>query len=420
MADTLAAVTDDGVLLATNSHRRPNEPQLLRWQGAADHEADAEVATTGGTRIPQARRTHAVLLSQVWWAWGAEAGANEHGVAMAAQPVLTRGGSRPDGAMPGSDLLRLALERAADRREAVEAVVGLLEAHGQDAADGPRGRRGPRDTSFVVADRSGVTLLETAGSEWATEEVAGARSVSAALTIEGFADRHADRLRGRLWATADRRARTQAAAASARGPAALMGALRDHGSDRPPDLPRYRRATGAVGGSCAHAGGMLASTQTTASWLSDLRATRPRQAGTTDEAGTHWVTGTAAPCTSVFWPAAVGVPVELDAGSSPPREFDDPARLWWRHERLHRAALRDADRALMPLAIGRDALEELWLADPPASIEALGTADDWRAAALEGLRALEPADTRPLRVAVQWRRWGARAGPPGWARPGSR
>ncbi len=412
MADTLAAVTDDGVLLATNSHRPPNEPQLLRWHAAAEHAAGAEVVATGGTRIPQARRTHAVLLSQVWWAWGAEAGANEHGVAIAAQPVLTRGGSRPEGALPGPDLLRAALERAADRRVAVEVVVSLLEAHGQDAA----GRdASARDSSFLVADPGGATLLETAGREWASEEVEGSRSVSAALTIEGFADRHADRLRGRFWAAAGRQARTRAAAEAARTPGDLLGALRDHGSDRVPDLPRYRRAAGAMGGACVHAGGLLGSTQTTASWLSDLRPGRPAQAGAAAEIGTHWVTGTAAPCTGVFWPASVGTPVDLDRGAGPPREADDPAYLWWRHERVHRAALRSADRTLDPLATGRDALEELWLADPPASVDALGAAEAWRAAALEGLRALEPADTRPLRVAGQWRRWGSRAGLPGWA-----
>ncbi len=396
MADSLATVTDDGVLLASNHHGHPNEPHLLRWRPAADG-------------------AHAVLLSRPWWGEGADAGANEHGVAITAQPVATRrAGARPEGALPGGELARRALERSLDRREAVEVLTRLLEEHGQDAPPEDRAGRAARDTSFLVADPRGVTLLETAGRQWATEEVVGSRSVSAGLTIEDFAARFAARGRGRTWRVAERRARTGAAAAAAAGPADLFAALRGHGSARPPDLPRFRRRTGALRGACAHAGGLVTTAQTTASWVSDLRPGRPRQQGATAESGTHWVTGTAAPCTSIFWPAAVGVPAPVDRSASVgPRE--DPASLWWRHERVHRAALCDADRTLDPLATGRDVLETLWLAGPPRSADALEAAEDWRGAALDGLRALEPADTRPVRVAVQWRRWNARAGLPAWA-----
>ena len=79
MCDTLVSLGNDGVLFAKNSDRDPNEAQVLRWHAAADHEPGTEVACTW-ISVPQVPHTHGVLLSQPWWMWGAEIGANEHGV----------------------------------------------------------------------------------------------------------------------------------------------------------------------------------------------------------------------------------------------------------------------------------------------------------------------------------------------------
>src|SRR6476620_4239317 len=107
MCDTLVTVTDDGVLLAKNSDRDPNEAQLLRWHPAADHDPSTTVRTTW-SEVPQATRTHAVLLSQPWWMWGAEIGANEHGVVIGNEAVFTRRtGDDGSGVLLGMDLLRL-------------------------------------------------------------------------------------------------------------------------------------------------------------------------------------------------------------------------------------------------------------------------------------------------------------------------
>lgn len=394
MCDTLVAVTDDGVLFAKNSDRDVNEAQLLRWFPAADGGPGETVRCTWST-VPQAVRTHAVLLSQPWWMWGAEIGANEHGVVIGNEAVFTRrarSARRDESPLLGMDLLRLGLERAASRLEAVEVIVSLLEQYGQGGSCSHEHPRFTYDNSYIVADPSGATVLETAGRHWATEDVTGARSISNGLTISGFAERFADPVRGRVAACRTRRARTTASAARATGPLDMMAALRDHGGP----APRWSAVNGALSAPCAHAGGLVTSTQSTASWVADLRP-----------GGRHWVTGTSAPCTSIFKPVAVDDPLEPEPAAS--NQFDT-TQLWWRHERLHRLALRDFAVAASAFVEERDRLEVGWVAAPPSSREAFAVAEraeaEWLAAVRE--RALD--DRRPAWVRRQWRRWNRAAG----------
>src|SRR4051794_16854068 len=107
-------------MFAKNSDRDPNEAQVLRWHASADH-APGDTVRCTWVEIPQAPHTHAVVLSQPWWMWGAEVGANEHGVVIGNEAVFTK---LPTGepALLGMDLLRLALERGADRAQAVAVI----------------------------------------------------------------------------------------------------------------------------------------------------------------------------------------------------------------------------------------------------------------------------------------------------------
>jgi secernin len=394
MCDTFVRVEPDRVLFAKNSDRDPNEAQGLDWLPAADHPPGATVRTTH-LGIPQVAHTHAVLLSRPFWLWGAEMGANEHGVVIGNEAVFTRQPYASTG-LTGMDLLRLALERASSATAAVEVIVELLRAHGQGGGCGHEDPAFTYHNSFLVADPRHAIVLETAGSHHAIEVVGdGARAISNGLTIPGFADRHADRLRTRVSACRVRRARTEAQAGVADGPAAMMRALRDHGEGERGG-PSYRVANGGMAAPCMHAGGLVTASQTTASWVSEL---------TTDGAR-HWATGTAAPCTGLFKPVAVDLPVDL--GPALTDRYDERT-VWWRHERLHRAALRDPARLLPRFVAERDAVERRWFADPPDPAAAFAAADELTAAWLERVTAVPSTDLRPAYVRRYWRVRDARA-----------
>ncbi len=383
MCDTAVHVTPRGVLFAKSSDRDPNEAQQLEWHGPLRHPEGARLRCTW-IEIPQVAATHGVLLSRPFWMWGAEIGANDRGVVIGNEAVFTRGRYEKVG-LTGMDLLRLALERAATADEAVHTIVTLLQRHGQGGGCGHEDRSFTYHNSFLVADRRGAIVLETSGRSFATERVVrGARSVSNGLTIRGFAAVQSSWLATRVSECATRRARTEAHAARANGPADMMRLLRDHG-DRA--WPEYRLLNGAMRAPCIHAGGAIVSAQTTASWVAEL----------SEEGVRHWATGTAAPCVGLFKPVRVEEPLALGPLAT---DVPDAASLFWRHERLHRRVLRDPAR-LAPLFLAeRDAVEARWLASPPEPREAWAEGDrllsKWTAVveASDGVRDVRPAWTR--------------------------
>lgn len=389
MCDTMVSLTDDGLLFAKNSDRDANEAQVLRWYPAADHAPGSRLRCTW-TEIDQVAHTHAVLLSQPWWMWGAEMGANEHGVVIGNEAVFTRRtGDRGDGSLLGMDLLRLALERSTSAEEAVLTIVDLLERYGQGGSCSHEHPGFSYDNSYLVVDRHRAIVLETAGRQWETEHVTGpGRSISNGLTIPHFAKQYADPLRGRVAACAVRRTRTEAAARGAEGPGDLFAALRDHGSAAG---PQWSPLNGALSAPCAHAGGLVTSTQSTASWVADLR-----------QAPRHWVTGTSAPCTSVFKPVEVETPLAVDPEPMPENHLD-PAYRWWRHEQLHRLALRDHPASLARFGPERDRVEAAWLAEPPDGADAFAAADALEERWLADLVAAGLPDRRPAWLRRQWR-----------------
>ena len=377
MCDTIAVVRKNEVWLAKNSDRDVNEAQILEWHPRRTHAAGSTVACTW-IEIPQVAETNAVLISRPFWMWGAEMGANEHHVVIGNEAVFTKQPYNKTGLL-GMDLLRLALERADTAEKACNIITALMQEHGQGGGAGHENRRFTYHNSYIIADPNGAIVLETAGNEFATERVEGTRTISNGLTIPGFAEKHSESLKTRVSQCRLRRPITARLASKTRNARHLFAALRDHGAGNA--NPPYRWLNGAMGCPCMHAGGVATGSQTTGSWVTRM----------SKDGAQHWATGTAAPCTGIFKPIAVDQPLDLGSPSDAP---DDS--LWWRHEQLHRAVMRNPE-ALRDLFIPeRNATETAWVEDPPDSHAAFEQADELLAKWTDAVCSKTVNDVRPF------------------------
>ncbi|MGC8856614.1 MAG: C69 family dipeptidase [Anaerolineae bacterium] len=374
MCDTLVAtpaVTREGVMLfGKNSDREPNEAQVLEFVPGGEHPAGSRLKCTY-IAIPQVKRTWSVVLSRPFWMWGAEMGFNEHGLVIGNEAVFAREPVIKEKTLTGMDLLRLALERAVTAREAVEVITGLVAEHGQG---GNGGFRQPLyyHNSFLLADPQDAWVLEVVGRHWAARQVRGMYAISNRLTIEtewdlvspdlvhhavergwcknrsdfNFARDYSDRLYTRFSNSA---ARLQCSLKHLQNGEltvhSFFSALRSHedGGDS-----AWRPDRGWANSTvCMHAGfGPARHSQTAGSLVSYLH---PQHL-------VHFVTATAAPCTSIFkpvwWDCAAAVSVGAPSG-----EYDGES-LFWQHEKLHRATLLDFDTRLALYAPERNQMEQ--------------------------------------------------------------
>lgn len=414
MCDTFVslpeATADGSVILGKNSDREPNEAHELLMTPAATTTRASVRATY--IEIDQAPRTHAVILSKPYWIWGAEMGVNEHGVAIGNEAVFTKAKRENEPGLLGMDLLRLGLERGGTAEEAVEVITTLLTRHGQHGQAGHTHKL-LYDNSFIISDRREAWVLETVGRDWAAQRVSGTASISNGLTL-AHAERTSAGLQGvkvtdrsdflytRFSDSAARQCRTSDALKADRGHldvAAAMHLLRDHG-DAGPD---WSPATGVTGQTvCAHAGfGPIRVAQSTGSMVSHVSG---------DDI-TVWLTGTSAPCTSVF------KPVWFDGGLpdlKPPGKTFDPSTMWWRHELLHRAVLRNYPERMTTSAKLRDDLESQFLAGAAGDragftqrcfAEAMAAEDRWLQSAQD-----VPVTKIPALYRRAWRKWDELAG----------
>jgi secernin len=385
MCDTMVAAPpatlDGAVWFGKNSDREPGEAQLVEHLPAARHPSPSTLRCTH-VAIPQAARTFEVVLSRPFWMWGAEMGANERGVVIGNEAVFTRLPAAREG-LTGMDLLRLALERAASAREALDLIAGLIERHGQGGACGYRHKNFRYHNSFIIADPREAWVLETAGPFWAAERVRGVRTISNVLTIgrefDLVSDGAIDFARKQGWCQAGsdfdfahsfgepryrglsggdvRRActlkrLTQAVQAGGVGRDDFFAALREHNGARPASGWR-------MGMPCAHASWWPTrrSGQTTGSMVSRLDARR----------SVHYLTGTSSPCLSVFKPIVTGEGI-VRTGPRAGAGYDTES-LFWRHERLHRAALKSYGVSRALFEADRTALEAELLSGASSSPE---------------------------------------------------
>lgn len=366
------ATRDGSVIFGKNSDRHPNEAHELILIPAATHSKDAQVKCTY-ISVPQVEQTHAVLLSKPFWIWGAEMGANEHGVVIGNEAVFTKVPYDKKPGLIGMDFIRLALERAATASEALDVMIELLEDYGQ-GGNAMFSQKLFYHNGFLIADPQEAWIFETAGRHWAAEKVRDVRTISNLVSIGSTWDRassdlvshavskgwckntedfnfsecYSDVVYTKFAAGKHRSCRTGELLQDHIGEIDVsfaMNVLRDHG---PKADSSWLPGTGVVGAEvCMHASiGPIRGSQTTGSMISHLTA----------DGHTHWLTGTSATCTSVFKPVWIdaGLP---DLGPSPTGVYEG-ATVWWRHENLYREILRDYTTRIKVIESERDALED--------------------------------------------------------------
>ncbi len=138
-----------------------------------------------------------------------------------------------------------------------------------------------------------------------------------------------------------------------------MAALRDHGAEA------------AAGAAWDPSKGMFMETLCV---HASFGPTRPSQsvgamvAHLAPDLQTCWLTGTSGTCTGIFKPVYLGGAGLPDLGPEPGSAYD-PASLWWDHERLHRAVIRDYATRLALYQADRDALEATFLGEAAEAYE---------------------------------------------------
>uniref|UniRef100_A0A8D0BAA0 Secernin 1 n=1 Tax=Salvator merianae TaxID=96440 RepID=A0A8D0BAA0_SALMN len=164
--------TKDGlVVVGKNSARPRDEVQEIVYFAAATHDVGCKTECTY-ISIDQVSKTNAVALSRPSWVWGAEMGANEHGVFITSGALSTKEPASETEALLGMDLVRLGLERGSTAKEALDVIVSLLEEHGQGGnyyEDGSSCHA--FQTAYLIVDRKEAWLLETIGKYWAAEKI---------------------------------------------------------------------------------------------------------------------------------------------------------------------------------------------------------------------------------------------------------
>lgn len=352
MCDTMVALAnstaDSRVLFAKNADRQPNERLLTVRVPAGRHPTGSRLTCTY-MELEQAQETYEVILLKPHWMWGAEMGANEHGLVIGNEAVFTKEPKGPP-RLIGMDMLRLALERCQTSREALDLMVDLLERYGQGGNCGFE-KKFTYHNAFLIADRQEAWVLETAGAYWAALKVRDLYSISNRLSIgrdfdlahprliqhaidKGWCKDSPDFDFARCYSepvftffsgSAKRRQASQSHLEGCRGritEETLIEILRGHQPSW--DKKPYRKSS--VSSVCMHAG-FLFGDQTTGSLVASLG--EPRD--------TYWLTGGGPACLGLFKPFFF---VEGESLTFDEEDPDQAMAAWEARESIHRLAIQ--------------------------------------------------------------------------------
>ncbi len=364
MCDSVVALRNatagGSVLFGKSADCEVNEANAIVRIPAKKH-VQGETVRITHLVIPQAEQTHEIFLTKAFWTYGCEVGVNEFGLSMGEEAVYTTEMAEEKTGVIGPDLMRLALERAHDCREAIDLMIQLLEKYGQGGSAELKGNS-HFDSAYLMADPLEAYILETAGRKWAVKKIDDIGSISNRLSITtdwtrcseeagkeklDWANTYAIAAMPPALGSPERQAITYQCLAEAKGKISartLFDIMRQHGEG-------YHPATaGAHRNICVHIG-----PQENRWWQAD--------GAMITEAGPHgvlvWVTGTSGNCVSIFKPVFLGM--DLPEIGPIPTEHFDPRSLWWKHELLHRRAMADFDNLVPEIRADFDRLEDEFL-----------------------------------------------------------
>jgi len=186
MCDTWIAMSNateaQNIIVGKNSDRPIFDCQPLLLHPRREWSQNSNIQLEY-VRLPQAEVTFATLGSSPYWCWGYEEGINEYSVVIGNEAIFTKtfrevaqshqSTSKTDLGLLGMDLIRLALERSQNARQAVELIGRLVEQYGQFGSGVPMKEHalGGYDNSFIIADPSEAWILEAVGKRWAAKRI---------------------------------------------------------------------------------------------------------------------------------------------------------------------------------------------------------------------------------------------------------
>jgi len=390
MCDTQLIKQNGITYFAKNSDRESSEPQLIcRFDGVIG-DKQSKLQTTY-LNIPQVSDRHGLILSKPSWIWGAEIGINTKGVVIGNEAVFTRMVERKKSTLLGMDLVRLGLERGASAQEALNTIANLLERYGQGGSAGFRDKSFRYDNSFIIADAEESWILETAGQHWVAKKIHDYAAISNVLSIEsdydlsskgledfarskGFCKKHLTFSFAQAFNTCfmpfmgKARARQHSSLCRLKNLhedktaslSAMITNLRHHrhnpGSEYSKSSQNERFARGSNHDICMHGAGLTRPSQTCGSMVAALSSKQ----GVVKQAETQiMLTGTSAPCLSLFKPVSFGF--EASSSMEYTSQMTEHESLWYQYEWVHRRALKDMV-FYQELIASRNALESKLMA----------------------------------------------------------
>lgn len=392
MCDTfviLPEYTKNGAtLLGKNSDREPDEVQNIVFLKGDKHSSGEKVKCTY-LEIPQAEETYDVIISQPFWMFGCEMGANQFGVVIGNEAVFTTELLSKDGLL-GMDMIRLALERTKSAKDALNLIIKLLETYGQGGNCGYHKKENYHN-SWIIADPKTAFVLETAGKHWVWKQIQKNYSISNVLSIEKDFDAISEGTidyaikKGRCKSADDfsfrkafiahglnmsaiqnmgakgdsRRAfhHSQACCVADAKSATILDVMKILRSHQPEKLKKKIDSydpgiNGSFNDICVHASGLLVPSQSVNSIAVE----------SSEKCVEFWTTCGSAPCTQLYRPLILekqnnGISNYITIGS----EKFDSSKIWWKNEVLHRLVLQDYQNRLSLYASERDLLEKEWV-----------------------------------------------------------